>query len=112
VKHVYVAGPYTAPDAELVELNVARAVQAGNRLLDAGLWPYVPHLSHHLHLVRPRAYEEWMELDFAWLRRCDALLRLPGPSTGADREVELARSYEVPVFHHEDLLIRWAQEVR
>lgn len=108
MKHVYVAGPYTADDHEGVELNVERAIDTGNRLLDAGLWPYVPHLSHYQHLRQPRHYETWMELDFAWLRKCDALLRLAGKSSGADREVKLAGEIGIPVFHSVEEAIRWA----
>lgn len=108
LRHVYVAGPYTADDHEGVELNVARAIHAGNRLLDAGVWPYVPHLSHFQHAAKARGYEEWMALDFAWLRKCDALVRLPGKSSGADREVALAGEIGMPVFHSVEEAIRWA----
>ena len=39
-----------------------------------------------------------MALDFAWLQVCDALLRLPGASVGADMEEAEARRLELPVF--------------
>ena len=109
MKHVYVAGPYTAPDAEGVEVNVSRALHVGNLLLDAGLWPYVPHLSHFQHQIQARGYETWMALDFAWVRRCDALLRLDGDSSGADREVRLATELGIPVFHSVAEVVRWAK---
>ena len=32
------------------------------------------------------------------LRRCDAVLRIPGPSRGADNDVELARALGLPVY--------------
>jgi hypothetical protein len=108
MKHVYCAGPYSAPDAERVQLNVERALDTGNRLLDAGLWPYVPHLSHYQHLRQSRHYEAWMALDLAVIRRMDALLRLPGASSGADREVALAREIGIPVFTSEAEVIAWA----
>lgn len=91
---VYVAGPYSSDP----EAGVAAAIEAGNRLLDLGLYPVIPHMSHYLHQAKPRAYEVWMRMDFALLRRCDALLRLPGESSGADREVALARSLGLPVY--------------
>jgi hypothetical protein len=109
MKHVYVAGPYSGDDREVVEVNVARAIHAGNLLLDAGLWPYVPHLSHFQHAAKARGYEEWMALDFAWLRKCSALLRLTGKSSGADREVRLAGEIGIPVFHSIDEVIAWAR---
>jgi hypothetical protein len=109
MRHIYVAGPYTAPDADGVLVNVQRAIDAGNRLLDAGLWPHVPHLTHYLHERRARDYEAWMRLDFAIVERMDALLRLPGPSSGADREVELANQLGLPVFTDEQSVIEWAR---
>lgn len=90
-------------------LNVQRAIDVANRLLDAGLWPYVPHLSHYLHERQPRDYEAWMRLDLAVIWRMDALLRLDNPSKGADREVTFARQIGTPVFHDEAEVIAWAR---
>jgi len=98
MRFIYIAGPYTAPTAEGIERNVWAAIEAGHRLMDLGFHPFVPHLSHYSEARRPRHYEEWMALDFAWIRKCDAMLRLPGASSGADREVALARELGIPVF--------------
>ena len=107
---IYIAGPYTADDAEGVELNVARAIQAGDRLEDSGLaYAVIPHLSHYRHINRPRGYEHWMEADAALLGRCDALLRLHGESRGADREVGHAKAWNIPVFRDESELLAWAE---
>lgn len=105
MKHVYVAGPYTGDTLA----NTHAAIAAGNVLLDAGLWPYVPHLSHYWHEQHPHDYEAWMALDFAWVRRCDALLRMPGTSSGADREVALATEIGIPVFRSPEEVIAWAR---
>jgi len=62
-----------------------------------GHHPFVPHL---FDLVDPRdelGYERWMALDLDWLSRCDALVRLPGASPGADREVAAAGRLGIPV---------------
>ncbi len=93
---IYVAGPYTKGD---VAVNVRNALQAAEKLVALGCWPYVPHLSHFWHMVFPHPYEFWLELDRKWLRKCDALLRLPGESSGADNEVALAESIGIPVFY-------------
>jgi hypothetical protein len=90
-----VAGPYTLGD---VEANVRRAMDAGDELLDAGFAPLIPHFSHFLHLRKPRAWGVWMEMDLAWLVTSEGVLRLPGESRGADREVEVARQNSIPVF--------------
>ena len=34
----------------------------------------------------------------AFLRRCDAVLRLPGKSPGADKEVKEAQALDMPVY--------------
>jgi hypothetical protein len=94
----YVAGPYSAETPEAIQANVDAAIDAGNRLLDAGVGVIVPHLSHYAHARKERGYEEWMTLDFELLSRCDVLLRLDGPSPGADREVAFALMQGMPCF--------------
>ncbi len=95
-KRVYVAGPYTKGD---VAVNVRDAVLAADFLFTLGCMPYVPHLSHFWHLVRPRPYEDWLRLDIEWLEVCDALVRLPGESSGADGEIKRAVQLGIPVFY-------------
>lgn len=70
-----------------VATNVRAAMDAAEGLLRGGFAPYLPHLDHFWHLVHPHDYETWLALDFAWLAACDVLVRLPGDSPGADREV-------------------------
>ena len=36
------------------------------------------------------------------LEHCDAVLRLPGASKGADQDVAIARRREIPVYHRLD----------
>jgi len=95
---VFVSGPYTNGD---VAVNVRTAILAANRLLRKGHIPFVPHLTHFWHLVVPHPYEDWLELDMEWLKVCDAVLRLPGESPGADVEVRLAESLGIPVYYNE-----------
>lgn len=96
---VYVAGPISKGD---VAANVKAGIDAGLRLLTAGFAPMIPHLSA---LVEPDAlvgtprYEDWMETDLAWITVADALVRIPGESAGADREVAHARKHYVPVYY-------------
>ena len=93
---VYVAGPYSKGD---VALNVRSAILVAGQLRDAGFAPFLPHLTHFWHLVAPRPYEDWLDLDNQFIPCCDALLRIPGESSGADKEVALARSLNIPVFY-------------
>lgn len=92
---VYIASPYTVGD---VGVNVKRQIDTAHELLDKGFSPYAPLLAHFLHIARPRAYDEWVLLDDEWLEVCDAVLRLPGESKGADREVALAKELSIPIF--------------
>lgn len=93
---VYIAGPYTNGD---VAVNVRAAIAAANDLADLGFAPFVPHFTHFWHMLFPRPYEFWLELDNQFLPHCDAILRLPGKSNGADKEVALAESLGIPVFY-------------
>jgi hypothetical protein len=92
---VYVAGPYSAGD---VGANVHGAYAAANELADRGFAPYVPHSTHLWHLISPRPYGFWTGLDREFLPRCDAVLRIPGASAGADGEVALARALGIPLY--------------
>lgn len=94
MKKVYVSGPYTNGDP--CE-NTHRAIMAGNQLLDAGLIPFVPHVSHFWHTMTPRPWEDWMKIDLAFLPACDIFLRLPGESKGADIEEAEAVRLGMPI---------------
>lgn len=94
---VYIAGPYTKPDPCV---NTFNAVQAGQKLLEAGHYPFVPHLTHFWHTMAPNPYEKWLELDMEWLKVSDCVLRLSGESSGADAEVAEAEALGIPVFHN------------
>lgn len=101
-RHVFVAGPYSGDTAA----NTRRAIHAADALLAAGWIPFVPHLYHYWNLAIPHQYEDWMALDAAWLERCAVLVRLPGESPGADREVALARRLGMAILTLEEALER------
>lgn len=106
---IYVAGPYTSGD---VAVNVRNAYEAANRLADLGFAPFVPHATHFWHMLFPRPYKFWLELDNQFVPCCAAVLRLPGPSTGADGEVQLAESLGIPVFHDIERLVEFFEKNR
>ncbi len=95
IARIYIAGPYSQGD---VAVNVRTAYEAANRLADLGFAPFVPHATHFWHMIFPRKYEFWLELDNQFLPCCNGLLRLPGASSGAEKEVKLAESLGIPVF--------------
>ena len=92
---VYIAGPYQHPGP--VE-NTRKAILAAERLIAAGHTPYIPHLTLFWHLVAPHEVAFWYAHDIEWLRVCDALVRLPGESKGADEEVRIARDMGMPIY--------------
>ena len=94
MKHVYIAGPYTGSQ----DTNVHNAIKFCEAVAEAGFTPFCPHLFILWQIVYPHDYEHWMKHDIAWLEKCDALLRMPGASKGADREMAHARSLQIPVF--------------
>ena len=93
--YVYIAGPYTKPDPVA---NTRKAIAAGEAVATVGHFPFIPHLSMFWHLNHPHDYEFWMHQCFAWLEQCDTLIRLPGFSAGADREMAKAHELGIPIF--------------
>lgn len=88
---VYLAGPYSSPDP--VE-NTHAMIMLATGLVET---PIVPHLSLAWHLVTPRPIEFWYAYDLEVMARCDYVLRIAGPSTGADAEVKEAERLGIPV---------------
>lgn len=91
---VYVAGPLTKGDQFA---NVAAAIAAGERVMERGHVPFVPHLAALWHMQHHHAWEHWIRWCLSWVECCDALVRLPGESRGADREVAHAELMGVRV---------------
>lgn len=100
---VYIAGPYSKPDP--VE-NMHRAIKIADGLLDV-CTPLIPHLTGTWHMVSPKPYETWLELDLDLMAKCDAVYRFSGASSGADAEVEVALAAGQPVFYSEEDLRAW-----
>lgn len=101
MKTIYISSPYTKGDQGV---NVGAQINALHRIMDLGGCPIAPLIYHYAHITRPRTYEEWMAIDLELVRCADAVLRLPGESSGADREVELALRLGKPVYTSWDQL--------
>jgi hypothetical protein len=84
--------------------------ETANRLADLGFAPFVPHGTHFWHMLFPRPYEFWLDLDNQFLPFCEAIYRLPGASSGADKEVLRAQQLNIPVFTDIDDLVRHFEE--
>lgn len=106
---VLVAGPYrsgTGDDPVLMRANLRRLEEAALPLYRAG---HVPLIGEWLALPLLEAAGAKRVGDALWeeivypvahrlLARCDAVLRLPGASQGADNAVRIARARGLPVY--------------
>lgn len=121
-KKVYIAGPITKGD---LCHNINQATAAFVALAKAGFAPFCPHWSVYAKPVTrfhgvvcceattsgndEMEHADWMGVDLPWVAASDAVLRLPGESTGADMEVDHALSLGIPVFDDVEHLLRWAR---
>lgn len=116
-KRVYIAGPISKGD--LLE-NIRQAEEAFVELVRDGFAPFCPHWSAFAGSAvcdgftadgrtvvagkatvassLPLNHDDWLDVDLPWVAVADAVLRLPGESAGADREVALAGVFGIPVF--------------
>ena len=132
-KRIYLAGPISR--GNLAD-NVNQATAAFVALAKAGFAPWCPHWSVYSKPCRSdsgvcdnggyiregaclvtgtrngneeMSHADWLGVDLAWVEVADAVLRLPGESTGADQECAYARHVGIPVLHSvaEVLGFRW-----
>lgn len=106
---VLIAGPYqsgTGGDPEKMAANLRRLEEAAWPVFQAGHvpmigeWVALPVLASAGASVHdPLAGEVMYPTAQRLLQHCDAVLRLPGESTGADQDVAIARERGIPVYH-------------
>ena len=100
---IMIAGPYSsgAPAAEQRAANLRRLNDVAVELFRRG---HIPIIGVNLALpvieaAGGDAFDEMMmPISLALAERCDAVLRVGGPSVGADQEVERFRARGVPVY--------------
>ena len=106
---ILIAGPYrsgTGGDPEAMAANLARLERAAWPVFDAGHipmigeWVALPVLRSAGATVHdPLAEDVLYPTAQRLLRHCDAVLRLPGESIGADQDVQTATRLGLPVFY-------------
>lgn len=128
MKVVYIAGPIRRGD---IWENEAQADDAMLALMRAGFCVINPMLSCWAGAARVRVAsghtadsaphplahggfrdlgaEPWLTMDLELVARSDALLRLPGESTGADGEVKHANKCKIPVMYSVTEVVEWFQ---
>ncbi|WP_233611761.1 DUF4406 domain-containing protein [Amycolatopsis sp. WAC 01376] len=107
---ILIAGPFrsgTGDDPELLARNLARLEEAAWPIFRSG---HVPMIGEWVALpvlrgaggktvADPIAKEVMYPTADRLLHHCDAVLRLPGESTGADQDVAIALSRGLAVYH-------------
>ena len=95
---IYIAAPFRGPNAWVVAENIRRSERWVLPLAEGGFIGVSPHaLFAHFDKALPDQF--WLDATAEVMLKCDAVLRLPGASVGADGEVALARKAGLPVVH-------------
>jgi len=107
---ILIAGPYasgTDGDPALMAQNLKRLEEAAWPIFEAG---HVPMIGEWVALpvlrsagadgpTDPLAADVMYPTAERLLQHCDAVLRLPGASRGADQDVAIAQERGIPVYH-------------
>lgn len=109
---VYIAGSFRAPNAWEIEANIRRAETIALEAWRAGFAVLCPHCNTRF-FQGAAPDEVWLKGDLELLRRCDAVLTVPGweESEGAKKEMEFARDCQMPVFHKLSDLVNYYDPV-
>jgi hypothetical protein len=110
---ILVAGPYrsgTNDDPACIAKNVAAMTDASLRLFRAGHlpvmgeWYALPLIEHagSAGIGDPVFNEIFHPISRRLVAKCDACLRIGGPSAGADEMVALAKQHGKPVYYSLD----------
>ena len=105
---VYVAGPFRGPNAWAIEQNIRRAEELSLEVWKMGVAAICPHTNTRFFQGAADDHV-WLDGDLEILRRCDAVLLVPGweNSSGTRAEVAQARSQNQPVFETIGELYEW-----
>lgn len=96
---VYVAGPFRAANQWEQEQNIRRAEALSLEIWKLGGVALCPHLNTR-YFSGALPDETWLEGDLELLRRCDAVLMVPGWSLshGARLEMAFASDHNIQIF--------------
>jgi nucleoside 2-deoxyribosyltransferase len=111
VKIIYVAGPFFGQNAWEIEQNIRRAESLGLDVARAGAMPVIPHTNNRF-FFGTLPEEFWRAGVMELLRRCDAVIFVPGweRSSGAVAERAEAERLGLPCFDSVAQLTSWLRE--
>jgi hypothetical protein len=102
IKLVYVAGRYRGKTPSNVALNIAAAQHVGLLVAQSGAMPVIPHKNTEgFEHLDPSIHDEfWLEGTLAIMRKCDAVVLVPGweQSSGTRGEVAESQRLGIPVY--------------
>jgi hypothetical protein len=112
-KRIYIAGPYCPVGGSLHDAartanrNVQRAIEIFHKLKAMGYVPFVPHLSHYLHIEGGEDYGDfWLDFDLLIMERwAEAVFMMKGwhGSRGSRLEHKRARRLNLEIIYEEYL---------
>lgn len=107
---IYIAGPYCPHNvslhdaARVTQHNVDKAIEIANALIKKGHYPFVPHLSHYIHIHYSSTgdfQEEWYyKYDISFLKHWANAFFYLFPSPGADKELKIAKELGLKIFYN------------
>jgi hypothetical protein len=106
---IYLAGKYDDTNVVNVLSNIRKGINMAAYLIRKGYDVYCPFLDYSLGMTGNGSFltkADYQRNSMAFVEVCDALLILPGWETsgGVKREIERAKSLNIPVyFSYEDL---------
>ena len=101
---IYISGPYTADSIEERDENIRKANELAQIFAEEGWAVYCPHTqSQNWEYETGLSHEDFLERDFEWIDRSDALGMVEGweDSDGAVREHERAQRLGRPIYYQE-----------
>lgn len=102
---VYIACPI---ERGVSSVNYWQASETERQLIQSGYAPINPARWMTVEWKQEIDYRTWMDVGLRKLRACDAVLRIPGESRGADLEEMHAGLFRIPCFYSLDELEEWA----
>ena len=115
MKVIYICGPIRNDDPEIQKRNIGKGILAAKALWQAGGAAICPHMNAYFDAPandNPASEQtKAIGADLELMRRCDAVLTLPGwpSSKGASAEVCFARGNAITIFDDLAEAVEWVK---